>query len=228
MTTLDADVVRLRKAVERYPVVAGLRVSTDFPHRMRIRVIERVPVGTVTVDGRATAVSADGMLLPGIGTGPALPVLALAGTPRGSRVAAADGRQEVALLAAAPPSLIPRLSQVRIDPVRGLSAQVRNGPALYFGDAARLAAKWIAASEVLGDPGSVGAAYIDVTDPHRPAAGIGNDAGGSTPTAQTSQTGSTASSRSGAATSQSGAATSQSGPAASTQATSASSGPGSP
>jgi hypothetical protein len=55
----------------------------------------------------------------------------------------------------------------------GLVAQLQNGPAVYFGDAADLDAKWTAATRVLGDPnqGAAGASYIDVTDPERPAAG---------------------------------------------------------
>jgi hypothetical protein len=49
--------------------------------------------------------------------------------------------------------------------------QLRSGPSVYFGDSADLDAKWLAATEVLADPGSAGASYIDVTDPSRPAAG---------------------------------------------------------
>jgi hypothetical protein len=41
-----------------------------------------------------------------------------------------------------------------------------------MGDTRRLAAKWRAVVAVLADPGSVGASYIDVTDPGRPAAGV--------------------------------------------------------
>ena len=37
MTTLDVKMSALRTAVAPYPVVKHLHVSTDFPHRMRIR-----------------------------------------------------------------------------------------------------------------------------------------------------------------------------------------------
>jgi hypothetical protein len=97
--------------------------------------------------------------------------------------------REVALLAVAPGQLIPRLSQVTSGPPHGLTAQLRNGPTLYFGDASRLNAKWIAVSQVLGDPGSTGAAYIDVTDPDRPAAGSGPDQATGSMTSNTSTTG---------------------------------------
>jgi cell division protein FtsQ len=48
---------------------------------------------------------------------------------------------------------------------------LRAGPALYFGGAHQLAAKWQSAVAVLANPSSAGAAYIDVSDPSRPAAG---------------------------------------------------------
>jgi cell division protein FtsQ len=184
MTTLDVDQRTLRRAVSRYPVVAALRVTTHFPHRVQIRVIERVPLGTVALNGRQTDVAADGTLLPDIPLGTALPALSAgAASSRGGRLAGAGALEEVALLAAAPYPVIARLSQVTLDPRHGLSAQVRGGPVLYFGDAGELSAKWTAASEVLADPSSAGAAYIDVSDPHRPAAGIGGGQAASAATA---------------------------------------------
>jgi hypothetical protein len=86
----------------------------------------------------------------------------------------------VALLAAAPYQLLQRVSQIAKTDPHGLTVQLRNGPTIYFGDATQAVAKWIAASEVMADPGSAGAAYVDVTDPHRPAAGTGATTGSST------------------------------------------------
>ncbi len=76
----------------------------------------------------------------------------------------------VALLAAAPPALRARVTGVDLGS-HGLTAQLSNGPALYFGPAARLAAKWIAAARVLADYTSHGATYLDLRVPERPAAG---------------------------------------------------------
>jgi cell division septal protein FtsQ len=189
MTTLDMDVGRLRRAVAAYPVVADLRVDARFPHGARIHVIERVPIGTVPADGRVIPFSADGTLLHDVRVSGALPSITGHVDAGGSRVTDPEPRQEVALLAAAPARLLVRVSQVTIDSTHGLSAQLRAGPVIYFGDAGRLAAKWIAAVAVLGDPGSAGAAYIDVTDPARPAAGSGGSgAGGSTGAASSSST----------------------------------------
>ncbi len=68
MTTLDVQVSHLRTAVSPYPVVKGLQVSTQFPHGMRIEVIEQVPVAMVDVGGRSTPVAGDGTLLTDVTT----------------------------------------------------------------------------------------------------------------------------------------------------------------
>jgi cell division protein FtsQ len=173
MTTLDVQLGQLHTAVSPFPVVKDLQVSTQFPHGMRIRVIEQLPVAAITVGGRRVAVAADGTLLHDLAVSPGLPLIPLAVPPGGPRLTEAPAASAVAVLAAAPYQLLPKISQVTTVSGHGLVAQVRGGPSIYFGDATGLRAKWISASEVLADPGSVGAAYIDVTDPVRPAAGAG-------------------------------------------------------
>ena len=81
----------------------------------------------------------------------------------------------------------------------GLVAQIRGGPSIYFGDATELLQKWIAASEVLADPGSAGAVYIDVTDPQRAAAGAGGDGQSTADAGSTGAGSSTSSAASGTA-----------------------------
>ena len=49
MTTLDVQTGRLYAAVSAYPVVRSLEVTTQFPHGMRIHVVERLPVAMVIV-----------------------------------------------------------------------------------------------------------------------------------------------------------------------------------
>jgi hypothetical protein len=83
------------------------------------------------------------------------------------------------LLAAAPYQLLPNVSQATANGTHGLEAQLRNGPALYFGSDDDLDAKWAAAAAVLADSGSAGADYIDVTVAARPAAGAGSDSASS-------------------------------------------------
>jgi cell division protein FtsQ len=174
MTTLDVRLDELRTAVAPYPVVKDLRVSTQFPHRMRIRVIEQVPVAVVVAPGRKIAVASDGTLLHDVVPSPALPTILLPVAPGGTRLTGYV-LGEVALLAAAPPGLLAQVSQVSTAAPHGLVAQLRNGPVIYFGDSTQLATKWMAASRVLSAADSAGALYIDVTVPARPAAGAASD-----------------------------------------------------
>jgi cell division protein FtsQ len=175
MTTLDVRLGQLRNAVAPYPVVKKLHVSTQFPHGMRIRVVELLPVGALTADGRSIAASPDGTLLPDVSTS-SLPTISLESLPGGSHVTDPSALGALTLLADAPPRLESRISQVTTTSDHGLVAQLSNGPSLYFGDSSDLDAKWIAATEVLADSGSAGATYVDVSDPSRPAAGVSDQA----------------------------------------------------
>jgi cell division protein FtsQ len=174
MTTLDVHTDTLNMAVQPYPVVKGLQVSTQFPHRLTIRVVEQVPVAALSFDGRRIAVAGDGTLLHDVSASASLPQIAVRVAPGGSRVSDRVTSHEVAVLAAAPYVLLGRVSQVTATSTHGLVAQLRDGPSIYFGSAGRLHEKWAAAAAVLADGGSVGALYIDVTDPQRPAAGSGS------------------------------------------------------
>jgi cell division protein FtsQ len=193
MTTLDVQMSHLRTAVSPYPVVKGLRVSTQFPHGMRIRVVEQVPVAMVQVDGRRTPVAGDGTLLRDVTTDARLPSIGLSVAPGGTRLTGI-ARSEVEMLAAAPYRLLARVQLASSDSTHGLVAQLRAGPRLYFGGASELGAKWDAVTEVLAAPSSAGAEYIDVTDPIRPAAGTGSDSG------STTQSGAATTGRSGGST----------------------------
>jgi cell division protein FtsQ len=171
MTTLDVRVGQLRTAVAPYPMVKDLRVSTQFPHGMRIHVIEDLPVGAIVAGGKTIAASADGTLLHDVPTA-SLPTVPLRSLPGGSTVTDPTALDALAVLAATPHRLEARISQVAMSPPHGLVVQLRSGPAIYFGSPGALDAKWAAATEVLAAPGSAGAAYIDVSDPARPAAGV--------------------------------------------------------
>jgi cell division protein FtsQ len=174
MTTLDVRVGELQMAVAPYAVVKDLKVSTQFPHGMRIRVIEQVPVAVVVAPGRKIAVAGDGTLLRDVLPSSALPTISLPIAPGGTRLTGYL-LSEVAVARAAPSQLLSQISQVSVIAPHGLVAQLRNGPSIYFGDSNQLAAKWSAAVAVLADPGSAQTVYIDVTDPQRPAAGVGSD-----------------------------------------------------
>jgi cell division protein FtsQ len=177
MTTLNVKMGSLRTAVEPYPVVKQLHVSTGFPHRMRIEVVEQVPVAMISAAGRQTTVSADGTLLHDTAVTGALPTISVDVTPGGTHVTGV-ALSEVRLLAAAPYALLAKVAEVSSDAAHGLVAQLRNGPKLIFGTGGDVSAKWISAVAVLADSSSAGAPYIDVTVPARPAAGAGSDTGG--------------------------------------------------
>ncbi|HEX3833387.1 MAG TPA: cell division protein FtsQ/DivIB [Solirubrobacteraceae bacterium] len=189
MTTLDVQMSHLRTAVSPYPVVKGLQVSTQFPHGMRVRVIEHVPVAVVQVDGRRTPVAGDGTLLRDVTTDAELPSIDLSVAPGGTQLTGMAGT-EVRMLAAAPYQLLPKVQLASSDSTHGLVVQLRNGPRVYFGGADRLAAKWDAVTAVLAAPSSSGADYIDVSDPARPVAGTGTDGGAATTSGSPPSTGS--------------------------------------
>ena len=177
MTTLDVHLSALRSAVAPYPSVARIRVSTSFPHTMRIVVHERRAVAVLKAAGTSVMVADDGTVLRDQTVDASLPTIVLRSVPSGSRVRGV-ALSEVRLLSVAPAALSARVSQVSSDSVHGLIAQLRNGPRIYFGDGGVLSAKWSSAGAVLAQPDSAGAQYIDVTVPARPAAGVGNDAPG--------------------------------------------------
>jgi len=184
MTTLDVQTGLLRASVAAYPEVKGLRVRAQFPHGLLIDVTEVVPVAVLHAPGREVVLTGDGTLLPNRPVSASLPL-----TEQWARSAAA-------LLADAPSRLLPRLAEATTVAGHGLVVQVRNGPAIYFGDATQAMAKWDAVLVVLADPGSAGASYIDVTDPARPAAGT--DAQVSLPPTTGTSTGATAGAGAGA------------------------------
>ncbi len=63
----------------------------------------------------------------------------------------------------------------------GLTVAMRDGLLVYFGDASRPHAKWLALAAVLADSSSAGADYVDVRLPERPAAGFPPGRAPSTP-----------------------------------------------
>ncbi|MBV9336794.1 MAG: FtsQ-type POTRA domain-containing protein [Solirubrobacterales bacterium] len=171
MTTLDLQRSRLQTAVAPYPAVKSIRVATEFPHGLRIHVIEELPSAMLTAGGRHILVSTDGTVLRGATARRALPVLPARALPVGTKVTARENRQELSVLAAAPSALAARAAGVLDSGAHGIVVKLRAGPSLYFGTVSSLHAKWIAATAVLATPSSQGATYIDLSDPSRPAAG---------------------------------------------------------
>jgi cell division protein FtsQ len=169
MTTLHVKQNVLNDAVASYPSVAGLRVQSDFPHKLSIEVLEHRPVAAIEVDGRRTPVSGDGVVLTGVEADDDLPTIRRDQLP-GPRVEDAKTRAALAVAADAPEQLLSRSQRLWWGP-EGLTLDLRDGPPLYFGTRDDAAMKWAAAARVLADPGAAGATYLDLRVPGRVAAG---------------------------------------------------------
>lgn len=189
MTTLDVNMAALRTAVAPYSEIKAIHVTTEFPHGVRIDVVEDYPLAMVSSGGQQVAVAPDGTLLHDVSASGTLPTIPVGVPPGGNRLTARGALDALAVLAAAPYQFIPRISQASEDSAHGVVIQLRSGPVVYFGDTSALGAKWHALVLVLADPGSGGATYIDVSDPKRPAAGGGAAAAEAAIAAGLAQTG---------------------------------------
>jgi cell division protein FtsQ len=172
MSTLDVKLGVLRAAVAPFRVVRDVQATSSFPHGLRIRVIEQLPVAALVVGGVRTAVAADGAVL-----GPALlssSLPTIGGTSQsviGEHVRGASALGALTVLGAAPAPLA-RMVVRAFTSSRGVTLTMRGGLLVYFGDATRPHAKWLSLARVLADQSSAGASYVDVRLPERPAAGF--------------------------------------------------------
>lgn len=171
MTTLHVDEDALRRAVAGEPVVHSLTVHANFPHGLRIEIVENRPVAMLVSPGRQVAVAPDGSLLAGAKATSGLPTVRVNSFPAGGRIPSGSARDLVAVAAAAPARLLMRVASISIERGRGAVAQLQHGPVIIFGGAAALESKWTAAAAVLAQRSSQGATYIDVRMPDRPVAG---------------------------------------------------------
>jgi len=173
MTTLNVNIQKLEASVSQYSYVHALTVTGTGAHGVVIHVAEKVPVAYVQAGSRTQMVDGAGELLPSSTTVyGALPVVPVDSISAGNTVAAPGARAAIEALAAAPYALLAHISGAASSSAHGVIVQLRHGPQLYFGPSTQLAEKWHAAVAVLQNSDSVGASYIDVTDPSRPAAGV--------------------------------------------------------
>lgn len=171
MTTLNVDIAKLESAVSQFSYVQSLTVTGEGAHALLIHVDERVPVALVRIAGQSDVVGADAQLLPSTTRHGALPSVPLSSGYDGQAITAPGARAAIAVLAAAPYALLAHVSSATSSSSHGVIVQLRNGPQLYFGPTTQLAQKWAAVVAVLQAKDAVGASYIDVTDPRRPAPG---------------------------------------------------------
>ena len=169
MSTLRVDEQALKDVVEPYSSVAGLRVRADFPHDLRIEVIEHEPVAMVRTGGSSVPATGGGLVLAGVEAA-GLPVVATQAPLDDRHVSDKRTLGALSVAAAAPPDLRARSERLFYGP-DGITLALRAGPDLIFGSAGDARSKWTAAARVLAESSSAGAAYLDLRVPKLVAAG---------------------------------------------------------
>ena len=173
MSTLDVKLSALRAAVAGFPLVREVQASASFPHTLHVTVVEQPPVAALVAGGARTAVAADGVVLGPALLSSGLPTLAVASAPpAGGRVGAGSWQaQALAVLASAPRPLAKQVQRI-YSGSKGLTALMPGELLVYFGDAERARAKWLALASVMSQEHADGVSYVDVRVPERAAAGF--------------------------------------------------------
>jgi cell division protein FtsQ len=171
MSTLHLRPEELERAVEGFPVVRALELSTDFPNGLRVHVLEHQPAALVVSGESKVPAAADGSVLRGVSVRGALPTIELDGALPAERIQAGRPLALLRVAGAAPRPLVARIEGLDLERERGVVVALEEGPELVFGEARRARDQWLAAARVLADPAAEGASYIDVRLPERPAAG---------------------------------------------------------
>ena len=169
MSTLHVDEEALRDAVAPFTSVADLRIRPDFPHDLRIEVLEHAPVAAVENGASRVPATGAGLLLDGVRDDD-LPVVVNKGTVADGRVQDAHALAALKVAAAAPVPLRERAERLWWGE-DGVALELRDGPELIFGGASAARAKWTAAARVLADESAAGATYLDLRVPKLVAAG---------------------------------------------------------
>ena len=169
MSTLRVDEQALKDVVEPYSSVAGLRVRADFPHDLRIEVIEHEPVAMVRTGGSSVPATGGGLVLAGVEAA-GLPVVTTQAPLDDRHVSDKRTLGALSVAAAAPPDLRARSERLFYGP-DGITLALRAGPDLIFGSAGDARSKWTAAARVLAEQSAAGATYLDLRVPKVVAAG---------------------------------------------------------
>jgi cell division protein FtsQ len=171
MTTLHVDRDRIERVASEYPTISSVNVDPNFPHGMRIEVVERPPTLLVRGGGHDVAAAADGTLLTGVPVAEGeLPVLEVEEIP-GSAALEGEPLEQALIVGAAPDPLRPLIEKIGYSDDYGVEVTLRGAIPVRFGSGAGAREKWAAAAAVLADPKLDALTYLDVRVPERPAAG---------------------------------------------------------
>jgi len=161
---LTADLGQVRRQVEALPWVASARVSRQWPRSLRIDVVERTPAAALfQADGTWRVVDLDGRILAASPNQPAGLVPIVAGGAVVAPGATVDGwrAQAIAVAGRLAPALSSRLADVRLHPEGGVALSLRDGGAVWFGNADDLPAKQLEVLAVLESLGDEPVGIID-------------------------------------------------------------------
>jgi cell division protein FtsQ len=176
MTTLHVDTGRIERAAAAYPTVKSVSVDANFPHGMRIEVVERPPRLVLRGGGSEVPVAADGTLLESVPyPEEGLPVLEVDQLPPGGELGG-EPLEQALIAGAAPEPLRPLIENLDHSDEHGVVITMRGGIPVRFGSGADAGSKWAAAAAVLADPKLDVATYVDVRVPERPAVGGAGEA----------------------------------------------------
>jgi len=170
MTTLHVDRAELDQVGARFPTVASLSADSNFPHGLRIEVVERAPALLAKRGGDQAAVAADGRVLSGVEPPDGIPKIEVSQLPDAGRLQGAD-LERALVVGSAPPPLAPLIEGAAETEEHGIEVALRGGIPVRFGDASRVEEKWSAAAAVLADPKLTALSYLDVRIPERPTRG---------------------------------------------------------
>jgi cell division protein FtsQ len=163
-------------AADRFPWVASVHISRDWPRGMAVRVTQATPVAVASFEDQAVLVSREGRVLGPREGAPGVGWLRLDVAPPPAGAFIPDGaRPALAHIASAAPELGARIRQLRIGADGMWVGRLTDGPELRLGSGARMAAKATALALVLADLSAEdeqSATYIDVSAPERPAVGM--------------------------------------------------------
>ena len=145
-------------------------MTTDFPHAMRIDVVEHKAVAALEVGDEQIAATGSGLLLRGVAVDSDLPTIRMDAPPAGERVTNANTRAALRIAAAAPDRLRERVLRLWTGP-KGMMLALTDGPDLSSATASTPAASGSRRPACWPAPEAAGATYLDLRIPERVAAG---------------------------------------------------------
>ncbi len=124
---LALDLAALDRKIEEHPRIASAVVERHLPHRVLVKVTERVPVGLVQESGVLKGIDATGTVIPLIPSREEVKAPILTGFGRAAMPQ--DLRQEaLEAIECLRPDLVTRISEVRLDPGSGLTLLTTGAP----------------------------------------------------------------------------------------------------